>query len=165
MLGMSRVEPTQEELKDLFDYHDGMLYCKQTGRHVGISESQDYFYVVVFGIRFKLHRLIWIYHHGEIPEGIEIDHRKTKSNLIDNLRLATRSQNAMNRAKTSGTSKYKGVHLKSRNNRWIAQINKPGTKARTELGAFKTENEAAICYNEAAIKYFGEFACLNEIEN
>lgn len=31
------------------------------------------------------------------------------------------------------------------------------------LGCFKTEREAAIAYNEAAQKYYGEFAYLNPV--
>jgi hypothetical protein len=31
------------------------------------------------------------------------------------------------------------------------------------LGYFATEEEAAKVYNDAAIKYFGEFAWLNEL--
>lgn len=84
-----------------------------------------------------------------------------------NLRIATRSQNAINRKKPSGrngkisTSKYKGVCYHKRDKVWQAAICE--NSKRINLGSFKTEKEAALAYNKAAKKFFKEFANLNVI--
>lgn len=46
----------------------------------------------------SLHRQVWIYHNGEIPKGLVIDHinRDKDDNQIDNLRLVTPSVNNKN---------------------------------------------------------------------
>ena len=46
----------------------------------------------------SLHRQVWIYHNGEIPSGLLIDHidRNKDNNQIENLRLATQSENNKN---------------------------------------------------------------------
>lgn len=46
----------------------------------------------------SLHRQVWIYHNGEIPKGLTIDHidRDKDNNQIENLRLATYSENVKN---------------------------------------------------------------------
>lgn len=43
-------------------------------------------------------RIIWVMHHGPIPEGMEIDHidRDPSNNHLDNLRLVSRLQNMAN---------------------------------------------------------------------
>ena len=56
---------------------------------------------------------------------------------------------------------YKGVHWETAKARWVASI---GVNGRTyRLGRFKTPEEAAMAYNWAALRFFGEFAVLNEI--
>lgn len=74
-----------------------------------------------------------------------------------NLRLATRSQNNANqrKRKKETKSKFKGVTFEV--GRWRARL------AKQHLGRFNTEEEAAIAYNIAAVKKFGEFSHLNKI--
>lgn len=84
--------------------------------------------------------------------GDKLDNRRC------NLRLCTRKQNQQNqKIVRGGTSKFKGVRWSKRENKWIAKIEQK------HLGCFLLETDAALAYNAAAIKYFGEFARLNEV--
>lgn len=71
------------------------------------------------------------------------------------------SQNRMNsRSFRIGTSKYKGV---CRHNgvkkKWQAYINI--SKKKVKLGYYETEEQAAIAYDNAAKKNYGDFAKVN----
>jgi AP2 domain len=78
-------------------------------------------------------------------------------------RNATPLQNIRNRGKfTQGSSIYKGVDLHKPTGSWRARIK--ATERQINLGYFKTQEEAAIAYNQAALKYHGEFAQLNMLE-
>ena len=64
--------------------------------------------------------------------------------------------------KKNKTSKYRGVcYLKPRN-LYSARLDFKGRKY--YLGAFKTEDEAAIAWNNAALKIIGPHVPLNVIE-
>jgi hypothetical protein len=86
-----------------------------------------------------------------------LDYRK--SNLI----VCTRHemQRLLPKRRKKTTSIYRGVSLVSRNEKWRAGIEVKGHYKR--LGDFKTEAEAALAYNEAARKYFGDHAYQNQI--
>lgn len=82
------------------------------------------------------------------------------NNQRANLRIATTSQNAMNKRSQSGsTSSFKGVSFNRQNRKWQAIITVNGTTRR--LGNFDTEEEAALRYDEAARYLHGEFAMTN----
>lgn len=105
----------------------------------------------------KMHRLII----GAIP-GQKVDHRdhNTLNNQRYNLRTATVRFNGQNRVRTVGkkTSVYKGVYM----NNWgkyRASIRVNGVAI--HLGMFTKEETAAHAYDEAARRYFGEFARTN----
>ena len=100
------------------------------------------------------------------PTGLEVDHidRDGLNNVRSNLRLATRQQNSFNRRKF-GKCKYIGVTvLKQGKCQYIVANIRMGNR-RIYLGMFPTEEAAALAYNEAALKYRGEFAHLNVIES
>ncbi|MFI7610674.1 HNH endonuclease [Nonomuraea terrae] len=102
----------------------------------------------------------------DIPEGMQVDHinRNPLDNRRENLRPATRSQNAQNRRGWSAVG-YKGVRRrkcgKDRLTGWSydAYINVDGKSIR--LGRRKTAEEAARLYDDAAKEHFGELAALN----
>jgi hypothetical protein len=108
----------------------------------------------------NMHRLIL----GEIKEGLRVDHINLNKldNRKSNLRLATASQNAWNTGlRSTNTSGYKGVSRKGRN--WISIICVNGVKH--TLGTYESKEDAAKAYNIMAIKYFGEFAHLNDVDH
>jgi hypothetical protein len=112
-----------------------------------------------------MHRLL-----TQCPSHLVVDH--INRNVFDNrrsinLRVCTIADNVRNSPKNRSrglTSKYKGVTRHSdfgRQKVWQAVISPSGRKF--SLGYYATEEEAALAYNAAAIKYYGEFAGLNDV--
>jgi len=94
----------------------------------------------------------------------QADHinHNTLDNRRDNLRICTHQQNLRNQKSPSNTSsQYKGVRWHKTSKKWQAQIKINGKSK--YLGSSDSEKEAALMYNKAAKKYFGEFAYLNVI--
>jgi hypothetical protein len=114
----------------------------------------------------RMHRVIMSSHLGRsLDPSEEIDHinHNGLDNRVENLRIVTRWQNNANQRpqKRPKSSQYKGVCL-LKNRRWQAQIKVNGKSV--WLGSFRDEKNAARAYNEAALRYFGEFAHPNAIE-
>lgn len=100
---------------------------------------------------------------GNPPDGLEIDHIDNNglNNTRKNLRSATRQQNCANRIKsTRNTSGYIGVTKFDK--KWRAQIETCGHHI--SLGLWDNPIDAALAYNNAAQKLFGEYACVNVLD-
>jgi hypothetical protein len=122
----------------------------------------------LYSVRHKLvgpNKTRMVYMHREIKnpkKGRLVDHRNCHSldNRRENLRLATREQNVHNRRKRKkATSRFLGVSFYKPRGNWESRIMHRGKRIR--LGRFDSEIVAARAYDEAAKKYFGEFARLN----
>lgn len=100
-----------------------------------------------------------------MPVGMCVDHinHNTLDNRKENLRVCTHKENLRNvKISTRNTSGYKGVSWCKGRKRWYAYI---GINGKTiPLGRYHTAKEAAMAYDEAAIKHFGEFARTNILE-
>lgn len=82
-------------------------------------------------------------------------------NRRDNLRIATASQNLMNRrgAQAGNRSGYIGVHWHKATGKWRAAVKTAG--ASVDVGFFEDKEAAAHARDSAAIEMHGEFASLN----
>ncbi len=104
----------------------------------------------------SMHRLIM-----NAPADMEVDHinRNKLDNRRCNLRFATTAQNQQNRTPTLHTSVFKGVTR----SRWGWKVTIATGGKNVHLGYHPTQRIAAAIYNIAAIRYFGEFASLNDL--
>jgi len=92
-------------------------------------------------------------------KGLILDHIDLNglNNTRNNLRWATYSQNLHNRGVyKNNTSGYKGVSWFKRDQKWRADIAVDGKNI--FLGYYADILDAVAAYDEAAIRYMGEFA-------
>lgn len=96
------------------------------------------------------------------PDGMETDH--INNNGLDNrkynLRICSKSENQHNsKIRKNNTSGYKGVTWSKSHKKWQAQLSM--NRIKKYLGCFNKSVDAAIAYDNAAIKFYGNFACTN----
>ncbi len=113
-----------------------------------------------------MQNLIWTLMHGPVPDGLVVDHiangrGNRLDNRIANLRLNTRGGNMHNKAKAANaSSRYYGVSFVG--DRWQASIMFEGKPHM--LGYFHREENAARAYNTAAVRFYGDRANLNKLD-
>jgi hypothetical protein len=152
---------TQKQIKETFYYKDGQLFWNINGgpsivkgSPVGTKNSEGYLQVKYGGKTYKVHRLIYMLHHDDIPE--KVDHRDTNrlNNRIKNLRPATAEQNMQNRnAPSTNTSGFKGIDKFS--GKWRARVVVDGN--RHTIGLYDTAEEASKARDAVTAEHHGEF--------
>lgn len=107
----------------------------------------------------RMHRLI-------MKPSIELQVDHINHNKLDNrkcnLRICSNFENSQNRKlQKNNKTGYKGVRWIIKDQKWRAEI--VVNKKMLSLGYYINKNDAARAYNQAALKYRGEFANLNTI--
>lgn len=110
------------------------------------------------GVSYLLmHRLVLGLQIGDVRKGDHRDHDPL-NNTRSNLRIATGCENQRNALKKrSSANQWKGYGRKR--GKFDAAIRIDGRSK--WLGSFETEELAARAYDSAAVRVYGEFACLN----
>ena len=123
-------------------------YARLSNRVWSLDNSNGY--VVCFeknanGVKVKkyMHREVLGLEPGD---GFIADHKNGDKldNRLENLRVVTRGQNAQNRNKNRGISKYRGVTFNKRTGKWVGRV-RGATSSWS--ATFTTEEEAAIITN------------------
>lgn len=157
---------TQKELHAMFAYipeTGKMIHLhtvqggKQAGQEAGSPHNAGYLQICIRRKKYLIHRLIWLYVHGNWPTQIDHINGKRSDNRLENLRECTYSQNHGNRGMaTNNTTGKKGVFLDKRDNVWFVYI------AKEYKGRYKTKEEASDAYDRFAEEHYGEFALTNK---
>lgn len=158
--------PSVERIRSVLDYDPstGVFRWKvnysqaRRGDIAGSLNQYGYRRITIDRLKLLAHHLAWFLVKGHWPSG-DVDHRNLKpdDNWIDNLRLATRSQNMGNTpVHRDNRSGFKGVWLDKRRAKYCAQICVRGVKR--SLGSYDTPEAAHAAYCAAAQNSFGDFA-------
>jgi hypothetical protein len=154
---------TKERLLETYSFDGSRFFYKlpaRGGREAGYN-VEGYRYMMVDLKPYPTHHLVWLMHHGELPEqGYDVDHinMDRSDNRIENLRLATRSQNMMNMpAHVDSKSGIKGVSWREDTKKWSVRVT-IGNGVYKSFGSYDNLELAELVAQEAREKYHGEFA-------
>jgi len=154
---------TQEYLNSIFEYKEGALYWKirpsyraDIGDMAGTLSNTGYYAVSIKRKKYSVHRLIFLMHHGYLPEIIDhIDGNKL-NNTIENLRQVNSAQNIWNQpTRSTNTSGAKNVSWHKRQKKWNVKIMVNGVNK--HIGCFDDFEFAELVSIEAIAKYHGEY--------
>ena len=106
-----------------------------------------------------MHRIVTNCPDNLVPDHIH-GYDSRNDNRKSNLRIATSSQNSMNRKlQSNNSSGERGVYLNKNTNKWYVQITL--NNKTINLGSYENFNDAVKIRQEAEKEYFGEYSYSN----
>lgn len=153
---------TQEKVLRMFRYVDGRLFwnVSRSGARIGVEAGHirsGYRRVEINGTVYASHRIVFLMHHGYMPEYIDHINGVRDDNRIENLREATRFENCQNaKRRADNSSGAKGVSWHKRIGKWHVEV--MANKIRRHIGYFEDLELAELVAQEARNKFHGRFA-------
>ena len=160
---MEEAKSLYNKLHTLFEYRNGKLYWKvsrqaiQIGAEAGCMRSTGYVIITIAQKYYQAHRLIFLMHHGYLPEMVDHVDGNPSNNDILNLRASDRHTNQYNsKVSDRNTSGVKNVCWHKTKQRWMVKIKAHGKIH--NLGYYKDLESAKLKAQEARSLLHKEFA-------
>ena len=149
---------TQEWLKEMFEYRDGNLYKKSDPEtKFGSDKGDGYLICCINAKMYRIHRLIYLLHYGNLPKIVDHIDCDTTNNKIENLRAANSASNQWNRKICArNTSGVKNVSWNKRMKKWSVELDV--NRKRKKFGYYEDIELAELVAIMAREKYHGIFA-------
>jgi hypothetical protein len=163
---MSKLIPVGRSKNAIVDDEDYDVLSKYKWAHYKKKNSEGYAkrHIYANGKRttMLMHRELILAKNGDIVDHVDMN---GLNNTKANLRICNNGQNAHNsKIYSTNTSGYKGVTYnrdrKGERKYIVAYISY--NDSLLYLGRYKTEQLAAVAYDEKAVELFGEFARTNK---
>jgi HNH endonuclease len=145
------IEPTQEMLKQLFTYNAEAgnftwIAGNARGKIAGGVSNKGYRRIRIGDKHYQLHRLVWLWHHGIMPDRVGFINTIKTDSRIGNLVGGSYNETRYTKSKyKNNTSGFKGVTaIKGGKCKWKAQI--IINRKQVFLGNFMTAEEASAAY-------------------
>ena len=155
--------PCLDYLNSILEFKDGVLYNKVTRSSRAVKNqlagavSGKYRLISLHGEPFLVHRIAYYMVNGTCPEYLDHINGDRFDNRIENLRPATRSENACNIGlKRTNTSGIKGLSWAKKPKKWLACI-KINNKNKN-LGYFESKELGAEVLELARELLHGNYA-------
>ena len=167
---MENLAISHDYVLSAFDYQDGNLIRKsgrinEIGQVAGcVHKGTGYIHIKIKAKCFKAHRLVFLYHHGYLPEFVDhIDGDKT-NNRIENLRAATKQENCHNqKIRSTNKSGYKGVKWVEHCKKW--QVDVSINYKQLRFGMYEDLDLAGLVAIEATELIHGRFSAYKGVLN
>lgn len=148
---------SKEMLHELFEYRDGILIYKNSQIEATCRDNKGYRRVKIKGKHYFVHRVIYMMHHGFIPNYLDHVDCNKDNNRIENLREATLKENCRNRTlSTRNKSGVKGIFWAKPNKKWKAQCTVDFKQH--HIGYFEDIEDAKVALSSFRAKHHLMFA-------
>jgi len=156
---------SQGELRNLIEYdkETGLWRWRnptgnnKQGWFTGAPTTNGYRQIRIDGKAEYCHILAWYWIYGDWIIGLDHKNRVKSDNRIDNLRMSSKSTNAVNsKLRGDNSSGHVGVYYNAGNRRkkWYAYINQNGIR---KSSSFLTFEEAVEWRKKTQEELFGQF--------